>query len=104
MYLCDYLIGDSGGPLMLADAPKDRIAAGKAKKDMIIGITSCGYADDKSQECSGFEPGIYTRIDHFLDWIEDTTSSDRREKVCSEANTSIAAVYGVHAASKPRTK
>ena len=90
MYLCDYLIGDSGGPLMLADAPKERIPAGNAKRDMIVGITSCGYkTDDDADQCSGFEPGIYTSVDHFLGWIEDITSSECAKKVCSGANTSI---------------
>ena len=66
---------------MLVDAPNDKIAAGNAKRDMIVGITSYGYADDESQQCSGLEPAVYTSVDHFLDWIESITGSDRTKKV-----------------------
>ena len=32
-------------------------------------VTSGGYAVDESKQGSGIEPAVYTRVDHFLDWI-----------------------------------
>ena len=64
--------GDSGGPLLLADSPRGHIKKGKPRFDMVVGITSYGFADDESGQCSGEEPAVYTSIDYFLDWIEKT--------------------------------
>lgn len=51
--------GDSGGPLMVQ---------GQNRRWMLIGIVSFGY------RCSepGF-PGVYTRTNRYLDWIEKNT-------------------------------
>ena len=72
---------------MLADSPKRYIEMGDPSLDMIVGITSYGYADDESERCSGYKPAIYTSVDYFLDWIKDTIK--RRSKV-SEILTNTA--------------
>ncbi|XP_016966494.1 brachyurin [Drosophila biarmipes] len=46
--------GDSGGPLVLKDT------------QMVVGITSFGPADG----CETNIPGGFTRVTHYLDWIE----------------------------------
>ena len=49
--------GDSGGPLVfraLSDEPWTQ-----------VGIVSYG-----SEQCGDGKPGVYARVDSFLDWIE----------------------------------
>lgn len=50
----DTCVGDSGGPLELAIG----------RRRYIVGITSSGKI------CGTKFPGIYTRVSHFIDWIE----------------------------------
>ena len=54
------------------DAPYGSMKDGRARLDMVVGITSFGYKedDDDAESCSGDEPAIYTSVDYFLDWIE----------------------------------
>ena len=54
----DSCFGDSGGPL-LADHLGDN------NRWSIVGITSFGGPDCGSAEF----PGVYTRVDMYLDWI-----------------------------------
>ena len=63
-------VGDSGGPLLLLDAPYGNMEDGKPRLDMVVGITSFGYAKDGTDPCSGNEPAVYMSVDYFLDWIE----------------------------------
>eukprot|EP01025_Chloroclados_australasicus_P061834 TRINITY_DN8122_c1_g1_i13.p1 TRINITY_DN8122_c1_g1~~TRINITY_DN8122_c1_g1_i13.p1 ORF type:complete len:655 (-),score=83.08 TRINITY_DN8122_c1_g1_i13:891-2789(-) len=55
--------GDSGGPLLYID-PKD------PKNIIQVGITSWG----PDGQCAGLQglPGVYTRVEAYIDWIEDT--------------------------------
>lgn len=46
--------GDSGGPLQIV---KDAVST-------IVGITSSGIS------CGSRVPGLYTRVGHFIEWIE----------------------------------
>ncbi|XP_046998532.1 serine protease persephone-like [Schistocerca americana] len=48
--------GDSGGPLVM----------GKSAPYTAVGITSMG-----PKPCGGNVPSIYTRVSHYIDWIED---------------------------------
>lgn len=51
--------GDSGGPLQISH-PKNMCFF------QVLGITSFG------QGCGGVNiPGVYTRVSHYLNWIED---------------------------------
>ncbi|XP_058444541.1 serine protease persephone-like [Malaya genurostris] len=50
----DTCVGDSGGPLELI----------QARRRYIVGVTSNGKL------CGSSWPGIYTRVSHYLDWIE----------------------------------
>lgn len=50
----DTCVGDSGGPLELAIG----------RRRYIVGLTSTGKI------CGTRFPGIYTRVSHFIDWIE----------------------------------
>lgn len=52
---CD---GDSGGPLVDKVRKNDQMS--------LYGIVSAG-----SRHCGAGQPGIYTRIDHYIDWIKD---------------------------------
>nr|XP_023025021.1 venom protease-like [Leptinotarsa decemlineata] len=55
--------GDSGGPLQLPN----RVVRTKIKVYNIIGVTSFGKVCGISNS-----PGVYTRVFHYLDWIEKT--------------------------------
>ncbi|KAF0312369.1 Serine protease snake [Amphibalanus amphitrite] len=57
--------GDSGGPLML------RLPRGNRQRWEAIGIISFGNGCG-----SPTQPGIYARVDHFLDWIAKTVSEN----------------------------
>ncbi len=50
--------GDSGGPLV--DEPKS-----SGQYMTLYGIVSAG-----SVKCGIGQPGIYTRVDHYIDWIK----------------------------------
>ncbi|KDR19585.1 Serine protease snake [Zootermopsis nevadensis] len=49
--------GDSGGPL--------QVKTTESNAYFIVGITSYGPS-----VCGGSTPGIYTRVNKYLDWIE----------------------------------
>lgn len=55
--------GDSGGPLVLKGT------------NMIVGITSFGPADG----CETNIPGGFTRVTHYLDWIEEKTGNSQSQ-------------------------
>lgn len=59
------LQGDSGGPLMW---PR---GVDQEDRYYIIGVVSYGF---KCAE-AGY-PGVYTRVTHFLDWIQSTVQAD----------------------------
>lgn len=50
---------DSGGPLMCTSDLDDQY--------IVVGVISYGF------KCASGYPGIYTRVNHFLDWIHDST-------------------------------
>ena len=75
----DNVVGDTDGPLLLADAPNRDITAGNPKFDMIVGVASCGSTP--AGQCSICEPAVYTSVDHYLDWIREITQ--RRSKARS---------------------
>ncbi|KAH8316734.1 hypothetical protein KR074_001573 [Drosophila pseudoananassae] len=56
--------GDSGGPLVLKDT------------QMVVGITSFGPADG----CETNIPGGFTRVTHYLDWIESKIGGQRHHQ------------------------
>ena len=55
--------GDSGGPLNCRHKDSSRWE--------LCGITSFGF------QCSSALPGVYTKVDEYLDWIEEVTSSTK---------------------------
>lgn len=55
--------GDSGGPLMLQ---------GANRRWMLVGIVSWGYRCGEPDF-----PGVYTRVNHYLSWIENNLGSRR---------------------------
>jgi len=55
--------GDSGGPLMLQ---------GANRRWMLVGIVSWGYRCGEPDF-----PGVYTRVNHYLTWIENNLGSKR---------------------------
>ena len=65
----DSCFGDSGGPLLL---PEDTLlSSGRTAHTWLLGATSFG-----SVSCnSSINPGIYTRLANFENWIEDTTAN-----------------------------
>lgn len=50
--------GDSGGPIQVSTKNK------KQNVFHVVGVTSFGKA------CATSLPGVYTRVSHYLDWIE----------------------------------
>eukprot|EP00803_Ostreobium_quekettii_P008724 evm.model.scf_765.5 EVM.evm.TU.scf_765.5 scf_765:37605-38477(+) len=58
--------GDSGGPLLLADAPGGDLRAGMASKDLLAGIVSFGNGSN----CEIHMSGVYTRVASFREWID----------------------------------
>lgn len=54
--------GDSGGPLLAI------IQNGNVRIPQILGITSFGSV------CAGGIPGVYTRVNEYLNWIESSTT------------------------------
>jgi secreted trypsin-like serine protease len=55
--LLPFLQGDSGGPL--------QVKITETTAYSIVGVTSFGPG-----VCGGSTPGIYTRVDKYVDWIE----------------------------------
>ena len=55
--------GDSGGPLNCRHKGSNRWE--------LCGITSFGF------QCSSALPGVYTKVDEYLDWLEEVTSSPK---------------------------
>lgn len=55
-------VGDSGGPLVIR---------GEAGQMVQVGIVSFGEGT-----CAGPRPGVYTRVDAFLDWIKTTMTTN----------------------------
>jgi len=53
--------GDSGGPTFLA------VETGSATKERVVGVTSHSW---DSTDCASVG-GVETRVDHYLDWIDD---------------------------------
>lgn len=61
VYLCQYrqhLQGDSGGPIQVSTMNEMQIVY------HVVGVTSFGSA------CATTLPGVYTRVSHYLDYIE----------------------------------
>jgi len=65
--IMDACTGDSGGPLF----------AKNGNEEILVGIVSWGSGYDANDLCAndGF-PGVYTRISHFLNWIENQTGTE----------------------------
>lgn len=57
--------GDSGGPLLLPDAPDRNVSAGEPRFDTLIALTSFGDPTCVSLD----EPGGYTLVGPYLEWI-----------------------------------
>ena len=65
----DACSGDSGGPLLL---PRGSLLSdGLVTQDWLLGATSFG----PSSCVSTFNPGVYTRLSNFTDWIEQVSAS-----------------------------
>lgn len=62
----DFCSGDSGGPLVLADS------------GIQIGVVSFG-SDDCGSDHSLHRPGVYTRTDAHLNWINSYIENDKEE-------------------------
>lgn len=54
--MSDTCQGDSGGPL--------QILRSDLNSSTVVGVVSTGFS------CGNNLPGIYTRVAHFIDWIE----------------------------------
>ncbi|CAL4100161.1 unnamed protein product, partial [Meganyctiphanes norvegica] len=64
--IADVCRGDSGGPLVFEENENDADS-----KEEQVGIVSSGYGCGDTRY-----PGIYTRIDGYLDWIDKVTMGD----------------------------
>ena len=78
--------GDAGGPLLWADFPKGHNKKGNPRFDMVVGTASYGYAEDGSEQSSGQGPSVYTSVDYFLDWIEETIEGRPRVSEVRQAS------------------
>ena len=82
---CLSLIGDSGGPLFVASAPKGKVKRGLPALDLLVGITSAGYQTEKngSVVCDSTAPGVYTNVSFFWDCtLANIPSHFHRVTVC----------------------
>lgn len=68
-YGADTCFGDSGGPLFVA--ANRGVGDWASSQDQLVGVTSYGNADCDSSE----QPGVYTRVNDYLGWIESVTGS-----------------------------
>lgn len=70
------LSGDSGGPLLIPDAPGDDIEKGRPELhlDVLVGIFSFG----ENSQCQKEKPVVFTRISAVKDWMQNLF------KVCFE--------------------
>ncbi|CAD7700206.1 unnamed protein product [Ostreobium quekettii] len=60
--------GDSGGPLLMADAPGQNVTAGVPARDLLVGIISFSNVS----LCEMNNPGVYTKVSSFRAWIDET--------------------------------
>ena len=58
--------GDSGGPLLFFDNDIDRM--------IVTGLVSFGHPN-----CDSTIPGVYTKVSHYVDWIENFIYDNRPE-------------------------
>lgn len=66
-----FVSGDSGGPLIIADAPDRSISRGNPRFDTLVALTSFGV-----EPCEGGgAPGGYTLVGPFRDWIDSVLGS-----------------------------
>lgn len=63
--------GDSGGPLIIPDAPDRSISSGSSKFDTLVALTSFGVEPCRG----GGSPGGYTLVGPFRDWIDSVIAS-----------------------------
>lgn len=61
------LIGDSGGPLILADVRDEKLESGSPQLDQIIGVISLGDGCMKNMDATS----IHTQVNKFLQWINE---------------------------------
>jgi len=64
-FINDSCQGDSGGPL---------VHKAKNNKFELIGLMSWGY------QCARGPPGVYTRVNKFLTWIDEKIANHKKEK------------------------
>ncbi|CAD7698941.1 unnamed protein product [Ostreobium quekettii] len=64
--------GDSGGPLLIANAPGSNTSNGRPQLDILVGITSFGEKDCET----GSKPGVYAQVAAFHLWIEEIIETD----------------------------
>lgn len=67
------VIGESGAPLLIPDAPLSDITKGMPLLDLVVGITS--YLPTRCKEST---PAVFTDVAHFTDWILDNIKNDFR--------------------------
>lgn len=65
----DTCFGDSGGPLFVPQGSVD--FAQSADDPVLVGLTSYGSGDCDSRD----DPGVYTQVSAYTDWIEQQTAN-----------------------------
>ena len=73
------VLGDIGGPLIVANALRGSLAEGDASLDVIVGVFSAGrQTKDGSYVCDMETPGIHTGVASSSDWISRVVKGKAR--------------------------
>lgn len=65
-------VGDSGGPLLIADRPQNQLSLGKMRFDVVAGVTAFGV-----RPCTNISvPAVYTNVAQHREWIESVISRE----------------------------
>ena len=60
--------------IRVGDATDEKMTAGRAQRNLVVGIASFGCAMNGSEQNPGDESVVYTNVNYYLDWIVSTVN------------------------------